>query len=100
MIVDYDATGHVCRIALPPLAPDHRQPGMQSGKAMDDFLLKLIPSAQRGRKLGRSVTMMGAPGISVVRYENVTITEMIQGQERTGITVTFPNESCADQPHH
>jgi hypothetical protein len=90
MIVDYGATGLVCRIGLPPVAPDNRQPGMKSAKATDDFLLELIPSARRGKELGRGVTMMGAPGISVVRYENVTITEMLQGQERIGVTVTFP----------
>ncbi len=100
MIVDYSAAGRVCRIGLPPVAPDNRQPGMKSARAMDDFLLELIPSAQRGKELGRSVTMMGAPGISVVAYENVTITEMLQGRERTGVTVTFPNESCAGQPDH
>ena len=100
MIVDYGATGRVCRISLPPMAPDNRQPGMKSAKAMDDFLLELIPSAQRGKELGRGVTMMGAPGISSVRYENVTITEMLQGQERTGITVTFPRESCPNRVDH
>jgi hypothetical protein len=100
MIVDYGATGRVCRIDLPPAAPDNRQPGMKSAKAMDDFLLEPIPSARRGKELGRGVTMMGAPGISVVAYENVMIAEMLQGQRRTGITVTFPNESCPDGPDH
>jgi hypothetical protein len=100
MIVDYGATDRVCRIGLPPMAPDNRQPGMKSAKAMDDFLLELIPPARRGKELGRGVTMMGAPGISVVRYENVMISEMLQGQERTGITVRFPNESCPDRPDH
>jgi hypothetical protein len=100
MIVDYGATGRVCRIGLPPVAPDNRQPGMKSAKAMDDFLLELIPAARRGKELGHSITMMGAPGISVVAYENVTIAVMLQGQERTGITVTFPKESCPDGPDH
>jgi hypothetical protein len=100
MIVDYGETGRVCRIGLPPVAPDNRQPGMKSAKAMDDFLLELIPSLRRGKELGRFVTMMGLPGISVVAYENVTITEMLQGQKRIGITVTFPNERCPDRPKH
>jgi hypothetical protein len=100
MMVDYAATDRVCRISLPPVAPDNRQPGMKSAKAMDDFLLELIPAAQRGKELRRHVTMMGLPGISVVAYENVTVSEMLQGQQRTGITVTFPNESCPDRPDH
>ena len=100
MIVDYGATGGVCRIGLPPMAPDSREPGMKSAKAMDDFLLELIPAAQRGKELGRGVTMMGAPGIRFASYQNVTITEMLQGQRRTGIMVTFPNESCPDGPDH
>ena len=100
MIVDYGTTGRVCRIGLPPVAPDNRQPGMKSAKAMDDFLVELIPPARRGKELGTMVTMMGLPGISVVTYENVTITEILQGQERSGITVTFPNESCLDRLDH
>ena len=100
MIVDYGISGRVCRIGLPPVAPDNRQPGMKSAKAMDDFLLELIPPARRGKDLGTIVTMMGLPGISFIRYENVMITEMLQGQERSGITVTFPNESCPDRLDH
>jgi hypothetical protein len=100
MIVDYSASGRVCRIGLPSMAPDNRQAGMKSGKAMDDFLLELIPSARRGKELGRGVTLMGAPGVSFIRYENIIITEVLQGQERTGLTVTFPNESCPDRPDH
>jgi hypothetical protein len=82
------------------VARDNRQPGMKSAKAMDDFLLELIPSARRGKELRGFVTTMGLGGISVVAYENVTITEMLQGQRRTGVTVTFPNESCPDRPDH
>jgi hypothetical protein len=100
MIVDYALTGRVCRIGLPPVAPDNRQPGMKSPNAMDDFLLELIPSARRGKELGRHVTMMGTLRISVVQYENVTITAVLQGEERIGVTVTFPNESCPYRPDH
>jgi hypothetical protein len=100
MIVDYGATGRVCRIGLPPVAQDNRQPRMKSAEGMDDFLLELIPSARRGKELGRHVTMLGTVRISVVPYENVTITEMLQGQRRIGFTVTFPNESCPDRSDH
>jgi hypothetical protein len=70
---------------------------MKSAKAMDDFLLDLIPLSRRGKQLGGGVTRMSANGISSVRYENVTITEMLQGERRSGVVVTFLNESYSDR---
>lgn len=96
MIVDFAANGHVCTIQLPPIGPG-REPGVKTGKAVDDFLLELVPLAMRGKELGRLVTFMGAPSVSVVEYENVTIAEGWQGQRRTGVTVTFTKEKCRDQ---
>jgi hypothetical protein len=86
------------RISLPPVAPDERQPGVKSAKAMDDFLLELIPYTKRGKELVRGVTYVGLAGRSFITYENVTINEMLEGELRTRVIVTFPKENCSDRP--
>jgi hypothetical protein len=93
MIVDYAANGNVCTIQLPPNAPA-REPGVKTAQAVDDFLTELVPLTVRGKELRRFHMAMGLPSMSTVEYENVTISESLQGRTRTGITVTFKNETC------
>jgi hypothetical protein len=93
MLVDYAANGHVCRIQLPPIAPS-REPGVKTAQAVDDFLVELVPVTMRGKELGRMVEALGAPSVSQIDYENVTISELRQGGRRTGVTVKFKNEEC------
>ena len=97
MVVDYAANGNVCKIQLPPMGPDSR-PGVQSAKAIDGFLAELLPLAMRGKELGRLMIATGAPSVSMVEYENLTIAENFQGKNRTGVTATFTKEQCRDQP--
>jgi hypothetical protein len=42
MVVDYAANGHACRIQLPAVGPEEGS-NVKSPKAVDDFLLKLLP---------------------------------------------------------
>jgi hypothetical protein len=93
MVVDYAANGHVCRIQLPPVA-EGREPGVKTAQAVDDFLTELVPMTMRGKELGRMVEAMGAPSVSRIEYENVTISELRQGERRTRVTVMFKNEEC------
>ena len=93
MVVDYAANGHVCRIQLPPVAPG-QEPGVKTQQAVDDFLLELVPLSMRGKEAGRLLEAVGLPSISEVLYENVIISESMQDQRRTGMTVTFRNEEC------
>jgi hypothetical protein len=93
MVVDYAANGHVCRIQLPPIAPG-REPGVKTAQAVDDFVAELVPVTMRGKELGRMVEAVGAPSVSHIEYENVTISELRQGERRTGVTVRFKNEEC------
>ena len=93
MVVDYAASGHVCRSQLPPMEPDRR-----STRAVDDFLAELLPPATRGRELRRWSVVTGAPSASMAEYESVTITETFQDRTRTGVNVTFTKEECRDQP--
>jgi len=97
MVVDYSRDRHMCRIQLPPIAPDNRHPGMKSAKAMDEFILELVPLTSRGRELGRYAMATGAPSVSAIEYEHVVISEMFQGEMRTGMTIKFKAEKCEDR---
>src|ERR1017187_7776476 len=80
----------------PPVGPG-REPGVKTGQAVDDFLLELAPLTMRGKELQKFYQAMGALSMSSVEYENVIISESLQGSRRTGITVLFRNEACQDQ---
>jgi hypothetical protein len=97
MVVDYAANGHACRIKLPPIGPEEGT-NVSTPKAVDDFLLKLLPLSMRGKELGRMTEMSGLPGVRSTLYENVTISELLQGETRTGVTATFTKEKCQDRP--
>ena len=75
-----------------------REPGMETNAAVDDFLAELAPITKRGRELRRLYACMGAPCVSSVEYENVTISESLQDRKRTGVTVTYEHEKCQQQP--
>jgi hypothetical protein len=64
MVVDYAANGNVCRIKLPSIGPDDRQPGVRSPKAIDDFILKLVPLTLRGKELRRMAQQVGLSYLS------------------------------------
>jgi hypothetical protein len=94
MVVDYAANGNVCRIHLPSMAPDKTRPGVESEKAMDDFVLDLVPLAVRGKELNRGAMAAGASSITLVEYEKVTVSKAFNAAGRTGVTVVFKTETC------
>ena len=94
MVVDYAANGHVCRIQLPPIA-EGREPGVKTAQAVDDFLAELVPMNMRGKELLRMMEAVGLPSMSRVEYQNVTISELRQGERREAVTVAFRNEECS-----
>jgi hypothetical protein len=94
MVVDYATSGHICKIRLPGMAPEEGHPGVKSTKAVDDFLLKLLPLSMRGKELRKMQGQQGLASVLWTEYENVTISEVSQGQGRTGVTVIFTNEKC------
>jgi hypothetical protein len=75
MVVDYATSGHVCKIQLPAMAPEEGRPGVKITKAVDDFLLKLLPLSMRGKELGKKWVAVGAPSLLMTQYDNVTISE-------------------------
>jgi hypothetical protein len=93
MVVDYPSNGRICRIQLPPAAPS-REPGVTTTQAIDEFLLELIPMTRRGKELRRSMMAVGAPSVSIVEYETLSIAESFQDRTRTAVTVTFTREDC------
>jgi hypothetical protein len=95
MVVDYAENGHPCRIQLPAIGPEEGT-NVISAKGVDDFLLKLLPLSVRGKELGKMAEMFGLPGVLITEYENVTISESLEGERRTGVTATFPKEKCED----
>jgi hypothetical protein len=96
MVVDYADNGHVCKLQLPPVAPGPDS-GLITTQAIDDILTELLPPNIRGKELNRTYFAMGLASGSVVVYENVTIHKMLQGEQPTGVTVTFKNEECHKQ---
>jgi hypothetical protein len=98
MVVDYATNGNVCRIKLPSMGPDDRQPGVRSTKAIDDFILKLVPLTLRGKELRRMQGSSGLSSISWVEYEKVLVAEASSEGRRTEVTVKFVAEKCQDQP--
>jgi hypothetical protein len=97
MVVDYAANGHVCRIQLPPVAPG-RDPRISTTQAIDEFIAGLVPMTMRGKELNRMVFTSGPNNVSMIKYENVMISEVLQDIRRTGLTITFTKEVCRDQP--
>jgi hypothetical protein len=98
MVVDYATNGNICRIRLPSMGPEEGQPGVSSTKALDDFVLKLVPLTLRGKELRRMAESTGLHSVSTIEYQNVVIAEGSLGRERIGVTVSFTTEKCQDQP--
>jgi len=98
MVVDYAANGHVCRLQLPAIGPEEERKNVMSARGVDDFLVKLLPLSMRGKEVGKMYEAFGVPMATVTQYENVTISELFQGDRRTGVTATFTNEKCQDRP--
>ena len=59
MVVDYAANGHARRIRLPAMGPEEGR-SVISAKAVDDFLLKLLP-----------LSMFLSPSTRTSQYPNV-----------------------------
>ena len=97
MVVDYATNGNICRIQLPSMGPEEGQLGVSSTKAVDDFILKLVPLTLRGKEVRRMAESTGLHSVSTIEYENVVIAELF-GLERIGVTVSFTTEKCQVQP--
>jgi hypothetical protein len=77
---------------------DHPPKVLVAVRSSDEFISELVPLTMRGKKMRRFMTVAGTISVSIVEYENVTISETSQVQRRTGVGITFTKEPCRDQP--
>jgi hypothetical protein len=93
MIVDYSPTAnHACRLEFPGEAV-----GMNPKKLIDDIVAEIVPPSMRGKEKGKFVSTSGLLSVQTTTYENLTISEPMNGHDRTAVTVTFHNPDCAIQ---
>ena len=96
MIVDYGPNKQACKIQLPSgvhyvgVAPD----GAITKEQIDEVLEEVLPSSNRGKEMNRMMTATGAPMLSVVDYERVSISEFSVGHIGKGITIRFKDSGC------
>ena len=93
MIVDYSLTAnHACRLEFPGEAV-----GMNPKKLIDDIVAEIVPPSMRGKEKGKYTYVSGGFSVSTTTYENLAISEPMNGHDRTAVTVTFHNPDCAIQ---
>lgn len=105
LIVDYGATGQVCRLQVPALMPATEQVANATvmKQRMYDFLAELVPDSMRGREVNRGMMAMGAATMIFVEYEKVIINELEVGQpfnHDNNITIRFKRDDCKDAVGH
>ena len=97
MVVNYGPSGQACRIEVHPAGqPTVRQapPDIGTKQQLDEVLQEIVPLSMRGKEIRSYVTYMGALSQWVIEYEHVTITELLQNETPTSVTVAFKQEGC------
>ena len=96
IVVQYGPSGQVCRIELPPgqsivgqVAPDGT-----TKQQVDEVLQEVVPPSMRGKEIRSGVIYVGAPSFLLIEYEHVTITELLQNETPTSVTVAFKEKGC------
>lgn len=101
MTVDYSATGnHACRIELPGVAPvpANAPPGLAfyTQTAIDELVAGIVPLSMRGKAGGKFCNGSGRAMTCADDYENVSITESLDGGHRTAVIVKFKIAGCSN----
>ena len=96
MLVNYGASGQVCRIGFPQSEPAIRQAytDAETNRQLHEVLDELVPTSTRGKKIRSMLEQLGLHSVDMTEYENLTILEV---GPQTSITVTFTNEGCKVQ---
>ena len=55
---------------------------------------EVVPPSIRGKEVRSGVIEMGAVAFLLIEYERVTITEQLQNETPTSVTVAFKEEGC------
>ena len=101
MTVDYSPTGNLaCRIEFPGLAPvpADAPPGLAlyTQKTIDDLVAGVVPLSMRGKDGGKFCNGTGRAMMCSANYENVSITESLDGGRRTAVVVKFKIAGCTN----
>ena len=97
MVVNYGPSGQACRIEVHPAGqPTVRQapPNIGTKQQLDEVLQEVVPPSMRGKEIRSGVIQMGAVSFLLIEYEHVTITELLQNETPTSVTVAFKEEGC------
>jgi hypothetical protein len=101
MTVEYSPTGNLaCRIEFPGLAPvpANAPPGLAlyTQTAIDDLIAGIVPLSMRGKEGGKFCNGTGRAMMCSANYENVSITESLDGGRRTAVVVKFKIAGCSN----
>jgi hypothetical protein len=96
MVVNYGPSGQVCRIELPPgqSIVGHAPPDGMTKQQVDEVLQEVVPPPMRGKEIRSLVEAVGAPSVLLIEYQHVTITELLQNETPTSVTVAFKEKGC------
>ena len=96
MMVDYGPSGQACRIEVHPAGQStvRQAPDLAMKQQMDEVLQEVVPPSTRGKEIRSGVIQMGAVSFLLIEYEHVTVTELLQGETPTSVTVAFKEQGC------
>ena len=100
LIVDYGISTQVCKLEVPAAMPTEAKVSntTERKQRMYDFLADLVPASARGKESGRLFSQLGMISLMTVEYENITISEIVYGNEpesrNNTITIRFRNVGC------
>lgn len=100
-IRDYGVGHQVYKLQVPALMPTDAkvQNADEMKQKMYAFLAELVPDSMRGKETGRGMLALGAISVSIVEYEQVTISETEYANQPfdssyNKITVQFKSPAC------
>jgi hypothetical protein len=97
MVVNYGPSGQVCRIEVHPVGQStvrQAPPVAVTKQQLDEVLQEVVPPSMRGKEIRSGVIEMGALSFLNIEYEHVTITELLQNETPTSVTVAFKAKGC------
>ena len=96
MVVSYGPSEQVCRIELHPgqSTVGKAPPDGATKQQVDEDLQEVVPPSMRGKEIRSGVIAVGAPSFLLIEYEHVTITELLQNETPTSVTVAFKERGC------
>ena len=57
-------------------------------------LQEVVPLSMRGKEIRSGVIYVGPPSFLLIEYQHLTITELLQNETPTSVTVAFKEKGC------